>query len=333
MRARPSHWSDRGALAWLLAPASLAFGAAVALRRLAYAAGLAARERVPVPVVVVGNLTVGGAGKTPLVAWLARFLAAHGRRPGIVARGWGGGARAPREASAGSDPAEVGDEPVLLARLAGCPVWIGRRRADACRALLARYPACDVIVADDGLQHYALARDLELCVVEARGLGNRFLLPAGPLREPLARLRTVDALIEHGALPPAVSALAPRRFAMRLEGAELVQLGAPGERRPAASFRGRRVHAVAGIGDPQRFFAQLAAFGIEVVPHAFPDHHPFAPADLAFDDDLPVVMTEKDAVKCERFAGPRHWVFPVRAALDSAFGAWLLERLGGPAAA
>jgi len=314
-------------------PASLVFGAAVFVRRLAYAAGFLPRHRVAVPVIVVGNLSVGGAGKTPLVAWIAQFLGARGRRPGIVSRGWGGSAEGPREATIASDPAEVGDEPVLLARLAGCPVWVAASRVAACRGLLARHPQCDVIVSDDGLQHYALARDIEICVLDARGLGNGFLLPAGPLREPLSRLRSVDAVIEHGEVPATLRALAPRRFAMRLQGAELVRLADAHDVRPAASFRGTRVHAVAGIGDPQRFFEQLAGFGIEVVPHPFPDHHRFAPADLDFGDDAPVVMTEKDAVKCRRFAKPQHWVFPVRAAPDAAFGAWLLERLGGSKAA
>lgn len=333
MRARPSHWSGRGPLAWLLAPASLGFGAAVFARRLAYAIGLRPRYRAPVPLVVVGNLTVGGAGKTPLVAWIAQFLAAHGRRPGIVSRGWGGRAGGARAATIASDPAEVGDEPVLLARLTGCPVWVARSRAAACRGLLERHPACDVIVSDDGLQHYALARDLEICVLDARGLGNRFLLPAGPLREPLARLRTVDALVAHGEVPQAVRARAPRCFAMHLEGSELVRLADAREAHPAASWRGARVHAVAGIADPQRFFAQLAGFGLQVVPHPFADHHGFAPSDLEFGDDAPVVMTEKDAVKCRRFANPQYWVFPVRAVPDRAFGAWLLERLGGSKAA
>lgn len=314
-------------------PASVAFGAAVCARRLAYAMRLAPRHRVRVPVIVVGNLTVGGAGKTPLVAWIARFLAARDRRPGIVSRGWGGSADAPREATIASDPAEVGDEPVLLARLAGCPVWVAASRIAACRSLLERHPQCDVIVSDDGLQHYALARDIEICVLDARGLGNGFLLPAGPLREPLSRLRSVDAAIEHGEIPAAVRAFAPRRFAMRLEGTELVRLADARDVRPAATFRGTRVHAVAGIGDPWRFFEQLAGFGLEVVPHPFPDHHRFAPADLEFGDGAPVVMTEKDAVKCRRFATPRHWVFPVRAAPDAEFGAWLLERLGGSKAA
>jgi tetraacyldisaccharide 4'-kinase len=327
------HWQRRGALAWLLAPASLAFGAAVGARRLAYALGLVPRHRAGVPVIVVGNLVAGGTGKTPLVLWIAAHLRARGRRPGIVARGWGGRAPGPRQVHPASDPAEAGDEAVLLARRGGCPVWVGRERIAAVRALLAHHPHCDTIVCDDGLQHYALAREIEICVVDARGFGNGFLLPAGPLREPPSRLGTVDALVEHGAVAPLAVPSRVRRFAMRLEGAEFVRLADAREVRAASAFRGARVHAVAGIGDPARFFAQLAGLGLEVIAHPFPDHHPFRACDLEFGDDLPVVMTEKDAVKCERFAAARHWVFPVRAVPDPAFGDWLLERLGGPAAA
>jgi tetraacyldisaccharide 4'-kinase len=320
------HWYRRGALARLLWPASLAFGAAVALRRLLYRLRLLPSGRAGVPVVVVGNLVAGGSGKTPLVLWLAEFLSARGRKPGIVSRGYGGSLAGPGEAGIASDPAVVGDEPMLLARLSGCPVWVAARRIEACRALRARHPECDVIVADDGLQHYALAREVEICVVDARGFGNGFLLPAGPLREPRSRLRTVGAVVAHGAAPV-------KGYAMRLEGFQLVRLENAADVRPASAFAGQRMHAVAGIGDPERFFLQLAQFGIEVVRHAFPDHHAFGAADLEFGDRAPVVMTEKDAVKCKRFAKPQHWVFPVRAVLDPAFGDWLLAELARKGAA
>jgi tetraacyldisaccharide 4'-kinase len=319
------HWYRPGALQWLLWPASLLYGAVVFLRRLLYTLRLLPRHKAGVPVIVVGNLVAGGAGKTPLVLWIAEFLKRQGRKPGIVSRGYGGAMAAkggaPREASIVSDPAEVGDEPMLLARRSGCPVWVAPERSEACAALRAQHPECDLIILDDGLQHYALARDLEICVVDSRGLGNGMLLPAGPLREPASRLGTVDAVVSHG------SAL--KGFGMRLEGAELVRLTNAAEVRPAASFKGQRLHAVAGIGDPNRFFMQLMALGLDIVPHPFPDHHPFSAADLEFGDAAPVVMTEKDAVKCKRFAKPEHWVFPVRTVLDPAFGPWLLEKLGG----
>jgi tetraacyldisaccharide 4'-kinase len=319
------HWYRRGALAWLLWPASLAFGVVAALRRLAYRLRLARAHRAGVPVIVVGNLTVGGSGKTPLVLWIVELLARAGWKPGIVSRGYGGAVKEPRAVTIASEPAEVGDEPLLLARRSGCPVWVGRDRASAVRALRRQHPECNVVVLDDGLQHYAMARDIEIAVVDARGFGNGFLLPAGPLREPRSRLASVDAVVAHGAT-------GVEGYAMRLEGSDLVRLTDAREVRPAKSLAGRKVHGVAGIGDPNRFFLHLARLGPKVAPHPFPDHHPFVAADLEFGDDAPVVMTEKDAVKCKRFAGPRHWVLPVRAALDPSFGGWLLEKLSQKAA-
>jgi len=324
------HWSRRGAVAWLLWPASLAFGALALLRRFLFRLRVFRTYRAGVPVVVVGNLTAGGSGKTPLVLHVVELLRQHGWKPGIVSRGYGGWAAsksgAPREATIASDPAEVGDEPMLLARRSGCPVWIAPRRIEACRSLRAQHPECDIVVSDDGLQHYALARDVEICVVDARGFGNGMLLPAGPLREPRARLASVDAVVAHGArgVPG---------YAMKLEGERLVCLADARDVRSARAFAGQKVHAVAGIGDPNRFFLQLARFGLKVAPHPFPDHHAFVAADLEFGDAAPVVMTEKDAVKCKRFAKPQHWVFPVTASLEAAFDRWLLERLNGPKAA
>jgi tetraacyldisaccharide 4'-kinase len=331
------HWGRRGALAWLLWPASLLFGAVVFFRRVLYKLRIFKSHHAGIPVIVVGNLTVGGSGKTPLVLRIAELLRENGWKPGIVSRGYLGGARAaggsaaakseaPREANIASDPAEVGDEPVLLARRSGCPVWVAADRNAACRALRERHPECDVIVTDDGLQHYALARDIEICVVDGRGFGNGFLLPAGPMREPLARLSSVDAVVAHGNAQI-------KGYQMQLEGEVMVRMQDAHDVRPAKSFAGQKVHAIAGIGDPQRFFSDLARFGINTVPHPFPDHHPFRAGDLDFGDEAPVVMTEKDAVKCRRLAKPNHWVFPVRAALDRAFERWLLERLSGSKAA
>jgi len=330
------HWQSRGAVAWLLWPASLLFGLVAFLRRFLYRIRLFGSAAAGVPVVVVGNLSVGGSGKTPLVLHVAALLREHGWKPGIVSRGYlgtaahGAPAAGPREATIASDPAEVGDEPMLLARRSGCPVWVAADRVAACRALRAQHPDVDVIVADDGLQHYALRRDLEICVVDGRGFGNGFLLPAGPLREPPSRLAGVDAVVAHDA--PAAGG-----FRMALVGDTLVRLNDARDARPLKSFAGRRVHAVAGIGDPARFFRQLAAAGLQVVPHAFPDHHAFRAEDFDFGDADPVVMTEKDAVKCKRIAqadARREFrVFPVSAALDPAFDRWLLERLGGSKAA
>lgn len=278
--------------------------------------------------VAIGNLTVGGSGKTPLVIHVAELLKSKGWRPAIVSRGYLGEARGgradaqpPRAVSLASDPAEVGDEPVLMARRSGCPVWVGADRAAVALRLRDEHPDCDVIVMDDGLQHYGLRRDLEIAVVDARGFGNGMMLPAGPLREPRTRLWTVDVVVAHGTDRV-------KGFRMSLEGDEAHRATDARERRRLAAFAGERAHAVAGIGDPERFFRHLAAHGVKAVPHPFPDHHPFVAADLEFGDAAPVLMTEKDAVKCKRFAKPTHWVLPVRAAPDAAFDAWLLRRLG-----
>jgi tetraacyldisaccharide 4'-kinase len=293
----------------------------VFLRRALYALRVLPSTRAGVPVIAIGNLTVGGSGKTPLAIHVAELLKSKGWSPAIVSRGYGGSVTAPRGVSLASDPAEVGDEPVLMARRSGCPVWVGPRRAAVIAALRHAHPDCDLVILDDGLQHYALRRDLEIAVVDARVFGNGFMLPAGPLREPRTRLWTVDAVVAHGTDKV-------KGYAMRLEGEELHRATDARERRALKSFAGQRVHAVAGIGDPKRFFLHLARLGLKVVPHPFPDHHPFRARDLQFGDDAPVLMTEKDAVKCKRFAKPAHWILPVRAAPDKAFDEWLPRRLG-----
>jgi tetraacyldisaccharide 4'-kinase len=307
------------------------FGAIVLVRRSLYRWHVLKTERVGVPVVIVGNITAGGSGKTPLVLWLAQSLAQAGWKPGIVSRGYGGRISStrgqPAQVRAQSDPAEAGDEPLLLARRSGCPVWVGADRVAACRALLGRHPECDVLVLDDGLQHYRLARDFEIVVVDSRGLGNGWLFPAGPLREPPSRLKEVDAVVSHGAATVV-------GYAMRLEGREFAGLGDRGRNADAGALGSRRVHAVAGIGDPARFFRHLEALGLEVIEHPFPDHHAYSETDFDFGDRLPVVMTEKDAVKCAFLAAePRFWMLPVRAEVDPAFGALITGRLRGPKAA
>ncbi|TAN53024.1 MAG: tetraacyldisaccharide 4'-kinase [Betaproteobacteria bacterium] len=315
------HWYRKTALSRLLWPASAAFGAIVFLRRLLFRLRLLRSHAADVPVIAIGNLVAGGAGKTPLALWMAEFLRARGWSPAIVSRGYGGSVQAPCEATLVSDPGEVGDEPVVLARRSGCPVWVGPDRLQAIAALRRQHPECNVVILDDGLQHYRLRRDLEIAIVDARGFGNGWLLPAGPLREPPSRLRSVDAVIAHGTE-------AVKGYAMRLEGEELHRATDARERRALKSFAGERVHAVAGIGDPERFFGALRRHGIDVLPHPYPDHHPFRAGDLEFGDTAPVMMTEKDAVKCKRFARPHHWVLPVHAVVEAAFGEWLLHKLG-----
>jgi tetraacyldisaccharide 4'-kinase len=313
-------WYANGPLPWWAASLAALYGAIVRCRATLYRRGWLRAERLQVPVIVVGNLTAGGTGKTPLVMAIADTLQAHGLRPGVVSRGYGGSQREPMLLDATPDPAQVGDEPALL-RAHGALVAIGRDRAAAGRLLL--QAGCNVLVADDGLQHYALARDVEICVIDGtRRFGNGRLLPAGPLREPLSRLGRVDLRVCNGAAAHA------GEYAMQLRGDVAVALQG-NARQPLAGFR--RVHAAAAIGNPQRFFASLRAAGIDVIEHVFDDHHAFVAADLDFADDLPLLMTDKDAIKCSAFAQSHWWRVPVRAELPDAFYAELFERLSSPA--
>jgi len=311
-----------------LRPLSWLFGLMVQLRRAAYERGWRRSERLQRPVIVVGNLTVGGSGKTPLVIWLSARLRAEGLSPGIVLRGYGGTAARgshPLRVEPGSNPDVVGDEAVLLRRRTGEPVAVCRQRVRAAKLLLDA--GVNVILSDDGLQHLGMARDFEIAVVDAeRGFGNGYLLPAGPLREPRQRIGQVDAVVLNGAgVTDQLQALRGA-FRMDLVGDLLVPL-AGGDPRALASFAGRRVHGVAGIGNPQRFFSKLRAAGLTVVEHAFPDHHRYREAEIRFADGLPVLMTEKDAVKCSKLGGPDHWYLPVAAQLADADAAALMARL------
>lgn len=291
------------------------------MRRHAYRKGWLPTFEAGVPVVVVGNLTVGGTGKTPVVIALAQWLREQGWRPAIVSRGYGGRAdHGARRVQPDSDPREVGDEPVLLARNANCPVAVCRRRIDAV-ALLLQQTDCDLILTDDGLQHYALHRDIEICVISGtRRLGNGWCLPAGPLREPASRLTEVDFVLSVGRAGEGEWAV--QRVAGQLRGVDTAARQAP-----LHHLRGQRVHGVAGIGDPQQFFATLRDAGLEVIEHAFPDHHVYRAADLAFAQDLPIVMTEKDAVKCRAFGGARAWYLESSVRLDPAWLQALARRL------
>ena len=337
-------WRDRLVAAWyaprvtplalVLLPLSWLFGALVTIRRALYRNGILARERVARPVVVVGNLTAGGAGKTPLVIALAVAVAARGRRPGLVSRGYGGTVTGVREVNVGDDPAVVGDEPPLLAA-AGFPVWVGRDRVAAARGLCTAHPACDVIVSDDGLQHYRLHRDVEIAVVDGtRGLGNGLMLPAGPLREPASRLDEVDAVVHLVAERGSASAAGqPQETTMAQVPVGLRNLADPSRTADPAAWPEGTVHAVAGIGNPPRFFDLLARMGIDAVPHPFPDHHTFVREDLDFPGAQAILMTAKDAVKCARFVDARCFALDIRAVLDPALVDLVLERIDGCQAA
>ena len=293
---------------------------------------LANPQRLPVPVIVVGNVIVGGAGKTPLTLWLAQQLKARGWRPGIVSRGYGRRGDGVMSVRADSQPEDVGDEPLLLARRSGVPVWVGRQRAAAGEALLVAHPEVNVMLCDDGLQHNALARDVELVVFDARGAGNGWRLPVGPLREPLGRLATVDAIICNN-LKSLLPASAPT-FDMDLRPGSFYRLDDPAQSCSADSLKGRGpLHALAGIGNPGRFFNTLESLGLRCQNHPFPDHHRYSAADLAFARNGILLMTEKDAVKCTGLTAGETWVLPVDAELSPALIELILEKLRGRQAA
>ncbi len=312
-------WYRNRPPAWWTLPIAALYGCIIRIRRALYRLGWKRCEHMPVPMIVVGNITAGGAGKTPLVIALVEALRGHGFKPGVVSRGHGGSARAPMLLDDNPDPCLVGDEPALIELRTRVPAAIGRDRPAAARLLLDQN--VDVIVADDGLQHYALARDIEICVVDgARRFGNARLLPAGPLREPPSRLAEVDFVVcnggepQHGEIP------------MRLHAETACNL-LDDPARPLAAFANARVHAVAGIGNPQRFFDMLRAHGIDPVERAFPDHHAYTAHDLQFNDSLPVLMTEKDAVKCRAFARENWWSVPVTAELPGPFFDSIAQRV------
>ena len=315
-------WYEQPARPSLLQPLSWLYGAAVSTRRLAYSRGWVKSHAIERPVIVIGNLTVGGTGKTPLTVWLAHQLRQRGFEIGLVSRGYGREQGGLRLVSSDSRWQEVGDEPLILHRRTGCMTLVASDRVAAARELVAR--GAGVILADDGLQHLRMRRGCEIVVVDgARGFGNGRVLPAGPLRESSSRARAADALVVNGGaegkplrgVPPELVATALR---MRLVAGRARPVGGSGEPQPLEAFRGRPVHAVAGIGNPSRFFADLRARGLEVIEHPFPDHHAFSPRDLAFGDGSVVLMTEKDAVKCQPLTGSGLWYVPVETTFSEA---------------
>ena len=326
-------WLRRGPLALALWPLSLPFRLLAALRRGLFRAGLLRAERLPVPVVVVGNIFLGGTGKTPLTIWLAQQLREAGLRPGVISRGHGGAGDAPREVLSCSSAAEVGDEPLLIAARTGCPVVVGRRRAAAGRHLLALHPAVDVLIADDGLQHYALRRDVEIILFDGRGVGNGWTLPAGPLREPPSRRRDFTVVNAPDIDPALARAVGGGPWRMRLAGDVAERLTDAHDRVPLAQLAGRRIVAAAGIGNPGRFFAMLRAAGLDVAELPLPDHHDFRDDPFGDVDADVILITEKDAVKCRQLENinndPRVWVVPVSAQIDPALASHIVEKCRG----
>jgi len=333
------HWSRITPLHLILFPVSLLFRLLVALRHALYRSGILSSHKLPVPVIVIGNISVGGTGKTPLTLALAQQLVDRGWHPLIVSRGYGGTIQQPQQVDANSDAQQVGDEPLLMAHRNLCPVWIGKDRAAAAKAALQAHPQCDVVLCDDGLQHYRLRRDMEVAVIDGtRGFGNGFMLPAGPLREPVSRLNTVDAVVVNGQARSPLPNPLPQageganeslrefvfdggetstgRYAMRLSGEIFFNLLDHDKTATAEHFHMLNNHAVVGIGHPQRYFQHLQKLGISFTPHAFPDHYPYIKSDLAFTGCDAILLTEKDAVKCAVFADARYWVLRVDAQID-----------------
>lgn len=311
---------------FLLLPLSGIFGCVVAARRWFYRKGIFKTQKFTAPVIVVGNITVGGTGKTPFVIWLTNFLQEQGYKPGIVSRGYGGREHnKPYWIRSQSTAAEAGDEAILLAQKTNCPVVVSVNRAAAVNAILLN-THCNIVVTDDGLQHYALDRDMEIVMIDSmRQFGNKRLLPAGPLREKLTRLKAVDFVVTNysvrGAAHHEVS-----QYSMHLILSHLVSLTTL-EEIVIAEFNPKRIHAVAGIGNPYQFFAALKQLGFDVIEHVFPDHHLYQAHDVEFGDDLPIVMTEKDAVKCMSFANDRFWYVSVIAKMNAKLEHDLLSKL------
>ncbi|MGZ8943603.1 MAG: tetraacyldisaccharide 4'-kinase [Methylobacter sp.] len=305
---------------WLM-PLGFLYADIVRFRKFLYGLGLLKKHRLPVPVIVVGNITVGGTGKTPLIIWLTGILKESGYKPGIISRGYGGQAETwPQMVDADSDAGQVGDEALLIAKQTGCPMAVAPLRVAAAKLLL-QQTDCNIILSDDGLQHYALHRDIEIAVIDGeRRFGNGYCLPAGPLREPINRLESVDFIVVNG------EKSAEREFPMQITGDTAVNL-VTGEQKSLSQFKGFDCHALAGIGNPVRFFKLLESAGLTCKTHSFPDHYKFQQQDIDFNDNKPVLMTEKDAVKCTAFACDQHWYVPVKVVLEPDFAKQMLMLL------
>lgn len=314
-------WYRRSLWSYVLFPFSLIYLLVIKVRSLFYRLGFKKVTNFPVPVMVVGNLTVGGTGKTPLVIYLAKLLRDNGFKPGIVTRGYGGNAsQYPCVVTQGSSPLEVGDEAILLVTHANCTVVVDPNRVRAVTYLLENHD-CNLILSDDGLQHTALGRDIDIVVIDGeRRFGNEFCLPAGPLREPLSHLTRASFIIANGKARGG-------EIAMQLFPEVIYNLKQPEKKLEITSFQNKTVHAIAGIGNPTRFFHQLRELGFVIIEHPFPDHYVYKKQDLQFDDEHHIIMTEKDAVKCRDFANEKIWCLPVQAKLEESFNKLLLQKI------
>lgn len=316
-------WYKPHPIRWLLSPLSALYRTIIWLRRHCYSIGIFKQQRLVVPVIIVGNVSVGGTGKTPFVIWLAKQLQQAGFRPGIISRGYGGHTdKYPQRVESSSNPAIVGDEPIIIHRHTQCPMAVAPDRFSAGKMLL-QQSDCNIIIADDGLQHYALARDIEIVIVDGdRLFGNKYCLPAGPLREPLSRLEQVDFIVHNGGKSSA-------QFQMNLSQIPAINLLEPTIHKNITDFVDQPVHAVAGIGNPDRFFKQLIKQGLNIIPHPFNDHHIFQSNDISFNDSNPILMTEKDAVKCQHFVNKNMWAVPIEATISGKLDQQLLQTIAG----
>jgi len=304
MKTLDQYWDSINVISIMLLPLSILFYLISRLRKFAYKTGLIFSYQSPVPVVVIGNISVGGTGKTPLIIELVKQLQKKGKNPAVISRGYGGQSKKwPQIVSSKTQALQVGDEPQLIFQHTQCPVVVGPNRKDDIELLLSEFN-CDVILSDDGMQHYALQRNIEICVVDAdKKFGNGFFIPAGPLRESQLRLKTVDLVLYNG--------FSENQSFFEMRAIDCMSVGGAQEKLKLESFSGKTVHAIAGIGYPQRFFSMLKKHNIKVIPHAFKDHHLYQISDLVFDDDLDVLMTEKDAIKCLDLNLKNHWSVPV----------------------
>ncbi|NQY51115.1 MAG: tetraacyldisaccharide 4'-kinase [Piscirickettsiaceae bacterium] len=316
-------WYQTHSLRWLLSPLSTLFRIATTLLQLCYKSEIFKRYSIPIPVIIIGNINIGGTGKTPLVIWLARQLQRYGFKPGIISRGYGSmPKRYPLLVSKDSDPADVGDEPVIIARHIDCPIAISPKRIKASTALIKHFN-CNLIISDDGLQHYAFNRNIEIVVVDAeRTFGNEYCLPSGPLREPISRLKYIDFLVYNGEYSNYL-------FDITISAVKAINLTDTSIQKGLVDFSGQDAHGIAGIGNPKRFFNLLNELGINVIPHEFNDHHYFQSTDINFDDDKMVLMTEKDAVKCQYFASYNMWYVPIKAAVSGKLNQRIIQKLAG----
>lgn len=306
----------------MLVPLSWLFAAISALRRFAYKVGILKSYQLPVPVIVVGNINMGGNGKTPVVMWLVKQLRSNGYQPAVISRGYGGAAKLPTQVKADSKPSDVGDEPILIANKCACPVWVGANKVQVATELLKVHPEINILISDDGLQHYALHRDIEIAVTQPEQLTYKpRLLPAGPMRESLERLNTVDAIVCNGEKTKI------NEFEMQLVGEQFYNLLDPEIKAGAAYFKRKTIKALAGIGKPERFFEHLSQLGLAFASVSFDDHHAFTAQDLANIDCDVLIMTEKDAIKCKAFAKPHHWVLPVQAEIEEGLLILILNKL------